>query len=62
MTKNALIGFVIGAVAGVAAVMLYLHRKSLVALVKGEKMPEAPESCPFSKAEDELDDLDELEV
>ena len=41
MTKNALIGFVIGAVAGVAAVMLYLHRKSLVALVKGEKLPEA---------------------
>lgn len=30
-------------------VMLWLHRKLIAAAIKGEKLPEAPESCPAYK-------------
>lgn len=30
----------------VCLVMLYLHRGMIIAAVKGEPMPEAPEGCP----------------
>ena len=31
--------------------MLYLHKDVLTACVKGEALPDAPDSCPFSKAD-----------
>ncbi len=42
-------GFLFGILTGAAMVMLYLHRGALTACLKGEELPEAPESCPFSK-------------
>lgn len=41
--------FLFGLCTGFCLVMLYLHRKLIVAAIKGEKLPEAPESCPAYK-------------
>ena len=30
-------------------VMLYMHRKLIVAAIKGEELPEAPKGCPAYK-------------
>lgn len=38
-----------GIVIGAFLVMLYLHRRVIAAAIKGEEMPKAPESCPYSK-------------
>lgn len=43
--------FVSGVAVGVALIMAYLHRDVIVAAVKGEKIPDAPEGCPAYKAE-----------
>ena len=43
--------FLCGVVVGAFAIMLYLHRGMIAAAIKGEKMPEAPESCPAFKKE-----------
>ena len=43
--------FICGAVSGCFAVLLYLHKDMIRAAIKGEKIPKAPESCPFSKVE-----------
>ena len=43
--------FLCGVVVGVTAIMLYLHRGLIAAVIKGEKLPEAPESCPAFKKE-----------
>ena len=43
--------FLCGVVVGVTAIMLYLHRGLIAAAIKGEKLPEAPESCPAFKKE-----------
>ncbi|MBQ3416715.1 MAG: hypothetical protein IJH32_02655 [Ruminococcus sp.] len=48
-----LFGFACGLAAGAALTMLYLHKDAIKALCTGEEMPEAPENCPFSKAEKE---------
>lgn len=50
------IGFICGLAAGVALVFAYLHKAAILACIKGDELPEAPESCPFSKVEDELDE------
>ena len=54
--NKGVIGFICGCLAGIALVMLYLHKDVLMACAKGEDLPEAPDGCPFSKT-DELDDL-----
>ena len=38
-----------GLCAGLCLVMLWLHRGLIAAAIKGEKLPEAPESCPAYK-------------
>ena len=43
--------FLCGVLLGACLVMLYLHRKLIEAFFKGEELPKAPESCPYSKAE-----------
>lgn len=49
-----LLGFLCAVCLGAALVLLYLHRGMIVAALKGEPMPEAPEGCPaFVKKEDE---------
>ena len=45
------ITFLCGVVTGVFAIMLYLHRGLIAAAIKGEELPEAPESCPAYKKE-----------
>ena len=47
------IPFLYGFAAGVTAVMLYLHRGLIAAAIKGEQLPDAPESCPAFKKEPE---------
>ena len=42
-------GFFCGVLTGVFLVMLYLHRRVIAAAIKGEELPEAPESCPAYK-------------
>lgn len=51
------IGFICGLAAGVALVFAYLHKAAILACVQGKGLPKAPESCPFSKVEDELDEV-----
>ena len=41
--------FLCGVCTGVFLIMLYLHRGLIVAAIKGEELPEAPESCPAYK-------------
>ena len=48
-TKVFLCGLCTGLCVGVCLVMLWLHREMIVAAIKGEPMPEAPESCPAYK-------------
>ena len=38
--------FFCGLCVGLCLMMLWLHRGMIVAALKGEEMPEAPESCP----------------
>ena len=38
--------FFCGLCAGLCLIMLWLHRGVIAAAIKGEEMPEAPESCP----------------
>lgn len=38
-----------GLLAVMFLIMLYLHRGVIVAAIKGEEIPKAPESCPYSK-------------
>ena len=38
-----------GMIVGLFLVMLYLHRRVIVAAIKGEEIPKAPENCPYSK-------------
>ena len=47
MKKIAL--FLCGLCTGLCLTMLWLHRGMIVAAMKGEEMPEAPESCPAYK-------------
>ena len=49
--NKAIIGFVGGLVLGAGLTILYLHRDLIAAAINGEELPEAPEGCPFSKAE-----------
>lgn len=45
-----IIGFVLGGVClCFTAYMLYLHRRLILAAIKGEELPEAPEGCPAYK-------------
>ena len=39
------------AVLGGGFVLLYLHRKLIMAAIKGEELPKAPKGCPAHKAE-----------
>ena len=48
-----LINYLIAALLGACAVMLYLHRGMILAAIRGEEMPEAPEGCPAFKKKDE---------
>lgn len=41
--------FLCGLCTGVCLIMLWLHRGMIVAAIKGEEMPEAPEGCPAYK-------------
>ena len=41
--------FTLGVSTGGLLVMLYLHRALIVAAIKGEELPEAPEGCPAFK-------------
>lgn len=41
---------------GVCLVMAYLHRGMILAALKGEPMPEAPEGCPAFKGKSEAED------
>ena len=41
--------FLCGVLSGVFLIMLYLHRGLIAAAIKGEELPEAPESCPAYK-------------
>ena len=34
---------------GFTLVMLFVHRQLIVAAIKGEELPEAPEGCPAYK-------------
>ena len=43
------VAFACGILAGFTAVMLYLHRGLIIAAIKGEELPEAPEGCPAYK-------------
>lgn len=36
---------------GASLVLLYLHRGMILAAIRGEEMPEAPDSCPAFKKE-----------
>ena len=38
--------FLCGLCTGLFLIMLWLHRGMIAAAIKGEQMPEAPESCP----------------
>ena len=49
--NKGVIGFICGCLAGAALTMLYLHKDVLTACVKGEELPDAPDSCPSSKAD-----------
>ncbi len=49
MKKKSIIALVCGLFAGFAAVMLFLHRGLILAMITGEELPEAPEGCPASK-------------
>lgn len=49
--KAFLTGLGIGTCCGMCMTMLWLHRAMLVALIKGEKLPEAPEGCPAFRKE-----------
>ena len=40
-------------------VFAYLHKAAIFACVKGEELPDAPECCPFGKAES--DDIEAIE-
>ena len=43
--------FLCGVVTGISAIMLYLHRGLIAAVINGEKLTEAPDSCPAYKKE-----------
>lgn len=45
--------FVGGICTGMFLIMLYLHRRVIKAALCGEELPEAPESCPAFKPEDD---------
>lgn len=47
--KKFLIGFLVGSAFGALLVMVFMHREAIFAALKGGEMPEAPDSCPFSK-------------
>ena len=38
--------FLGGLCTGIWLVMVWLHKELIVAAIKGEKLPEPPESCP----------------
>ena len=44
-----IIPFSLGVCTGACLIMLYLHRELIVAAIKGEELPEAPEGCPAFK-------------
>ena len=44
--KKSLISFACGICTGFILVMCFLHRKLIMAAIKGEKLPETPENCP----------------
>ncbi|MBQ1839539.1 MAG: hypothetical protein II127_07975 [Ruminococcus sp.] len=48
-------GFLLGLITGASLIMLYLHRDAIAASLTDGEMPEAPESCPFSKKDSEKD-------
>jgi hypothetical protein len=43
------IAFLCGLCTGLCLIMLWLHRGMIVAALKGEELPEVPESCPAFK-------------
>ena len=53
------IGFILGLATGVALVFAYLHKAAIMACVKGEELPDAPDCCPCAKAES--DDIEAIE-
>ena len=61
MSKG-LLGFVVGAAAGAALAMAYIHKDVITAAIKGEELPEAPEGCPASKCEADDEIPVELEL
>lgn len=51
--KRIIIAFVTGLCAGFAAIMVFLHKDLIIAAIKGDELPEAPEGCPaFKKDKD----------
>lgn len=38
-----------GIIVGMFLIMLYMHRRVIVAAIRGDEIPKAPESCPYSK-------------
>ena len=44
--------FSLGVCTGACLAMLYLHRELIIAAIKGEELPEAPEGCPAYKKEE----------
>ena len=43
--------FLFDALVGALLVMLYLHRRVIAALIRGEEVPKAPEGCPAYQKE-----------
>ena len=50
MKKKKIIRTAVCAVCGCfVGVMLYLHRRLIIAAIKGEELPKAPKGCPAYK-------------
>lgn len=45
--------FVCGFITALSLVMVYVHRNVIKAMITGDKMPEVPENCPFSKCDED---------
>ena len=43
------LAFLCGLCAGLSLALLWLHKGLIVAAIKGEELPEAPEGCPAYK-------------
>lgn len=50
-----LIAFLCGVCLGIGLMLAYLHRGMILATLKGEPMPEAPEGCPAFRKEPEAE-------